>query len=122
MQENSELKEEKDDFDVHHGSDKGFKTVMKRKESVLEYLRVFFPKLFVLLDTDNFELDNTNYIKENFDEFYSDVVYRTYLKEPPSTDKTLKGRSKKLRKAISVVLLFEHKKSIESYFCFYCNC
>jgi Putative transposase, YhgA-like len=106
MQENNELNEEKDDVGVHHGGDKGFKTVMKRKASALEYLRVFFPKLFVLLDTDNFELDNTNYIKEDFNEFYSDVVYRTYLKEMP----------KKHKKAVSVVLLFEHKKSIESYF------
>jgi Putative transposase, YhgA-like len=59
-----------------------------------------------LLDTDNFELDNTNYIKTDFDEFYSDVVYRTYLKETP----------KNRKKPVSVVLLLEHKKSIESYF------
>jgi Putative transposase, YhgA-like len=106
MQENTEFDVEKDANNVHHGGDKGFKIVMKRKDSALEYLRVFFPKLFVLLDTDNFELDNTNYIKEDFNEFYSDVVYRTYLKELPP----------KHKKAVSVVLLFEHKKSIESYF------
>ena len=60
----------------------------------------------MLLDTHHFELDNTNYIKENFDQFYSDVVYRTYLKETP----------KNRKKPVSIVLLFEHKKTIESYF------
>lgn len=79
---------------------------MKIKNSALEYLRVFFPSLFVLLDTDNFELDNTNYVKEDFNEFYSDVVYRTFLKKTP----------KRQKKPVSVVLLFEHKKSIDSYF------
>jgi hypothetical protein len=105
QEDNTTPAEEQDDF-IHHGSDKGFKTVMKIKASALEYLRVFFPKLYVLIDIEQFELDNTNYIKEDFDEFYSDVVYRTYLKDTP----------KKRKKAISIVLLFEHKKSIESYF------
>jgi Putative transposase, YhgA-like len=105
MQENNTQPEETDE-DLHHSGDKAFTIVMKVKESALEYLRTFFPKLYALLDTDNFELDDTNYVKEDFEEFYSGVVYRTYLKETP------KGP----RKPVSVVLLMEHKKSIESYF------
>jgi Putative transposase, YhgA-like len=109
MQENKKPvkeKDEKDDASVHQVGDKSFKTIMKVKDTALEYLKVFFPKLYTLLDTSNFELDNTNYIKEDFDQFYSDVVYRTYLKDTP----------KNRKRPVSVVLLLEHKKSIESYF------
>jgi hypothetical protein len=105
MQENNTLPEETGE-DLHHSGDKAFTIVMKTKASALEYLRTFFPKLFELLDTDNFELDDTNYVKEDFEEYYSDVVYRTYLKETP----------KRRKKPVSVVLLLEHKKSILSYF------
>jgi hypothetical protein len=105
MQENNTPPEETSE-DLHHSGDKAFTIVMKTKESALEYLKTFFPKLFDLLDTDNFELDDTNYVKEDFEEYYSDVVYRTFLKETP------KGR----KKPVSVVLLLEHKKSIASYF------
>jgi hypothetical protein len=106
MQENNTPLEETGEDDLHHSNDKSFKTVMKIRDSALEYLRVFFPKLYDQLDTDNFELDNTNYIKTDFDEFYSDVVYRTYLKSTPQNRK----------KPVSVVILYEHKKAIVSYF------
>ena len=98
-------KEEKDNA-LHHAGDKSFKAIMKVKESALEYVREFFPTLYALLDLSVFELDDTNYIAEGFTEFYSDVVYRTQLK----TD----GGKKK--KSVAVVLLFEHKKTIKSYF------
>ena len=105
MQENNTQPEEANE-DLHHSGDKAFTIVMKTKESALEYLRTFCPKVYDLLDIDNFELDDTNYVKEDFEEYYSDVVYRTFLKETP------KGR----KKPVSIVLLMEHKKSIESYF------
>ncbi len=98
-------KEEKDET-LHHAGDKSFKAIMKVKESALEYVQQFFPTLYALLDLTFFELDSTNYIAKEFSEFYSDVVYRTQLKDD--------GGKKK--KSIAVVLLFEHKKRIRSYF------
>ena len=69
-----------DDEPVHHGGDKSFKVAMKEKETALEYLKNFFKPLYDYLDLTYFELDDTNYINKNFEEYYSDVVYRSYLK------------------------------------------
>lgn len=91
---------------LHHAGDKGFKAAMKVKETALEYMQKFYPKLYAHLDTSIFEIDNTNYIAKDFKEYYSDVVYRTYLKK----------QSHKRKKHVAVVLLFEHKKGIKSYF------
>lgn len=91
---------------LHHAGDKSFKVIMKVKETALEYVERFFPALYALLDLSVFELDNTNYITTGFTEFYSDVVYRSQLKT----------HDKKKKKPIAVVLLFEHKKTIKSYF------
>lgn len=79
---------------------------MKVKESALEYIQQFFPELYAHLDLSVFELDNTNYITKEFNEYFSDVVYRTQVK----------STSKKQKKTVTVALLFEHKKTIESYF------
>ena len=95
-----------DDEPVHHGGDKSFKVAMKEKETALEYLKNFFKPLYDYLDLTYFELDDTNYINKNFEEYYSDVVYRSYLK-------TQKAGAKK---PVAIALLFEHKKSISSYF------
>jgi Putative transposase, YhgA-like len=54
-----------------------------------------------------FELDNTNYVNKDFEEYYSDVVYRTSLKSNPEDKK---------KKKVAVALLYEHKKTIISYF------
>jgi predicted transposase/invertase (TIGR01784 family) len=105
VSENEEPNDDKDEA-LHHTGDKSFKAVMKVKESALEYIQQFFPLLFGLIDTTNFVLDNTNYITKGFTEFYSDVVYRSELKE----------RIGKKKKIITIVLLFEHKKTIKSYF------
>lgn len=97
---------EKEGSSIHHPGDKSFKVAMKVKASALEFVEQFFPELYAHLDINSFELDNTNYITKDFDEFYSDVVYRTYLKQSSS----------KTKKPVAVALLFEHKKTISSYF------
>jgi hypothetical protein len=91
---------------IHHANDKTFKNVFKIKEEALTYLRVFFPSLLQHIDVDSFELDNTNYVNKDFEEFFSDVVYRTKLK----------STSEKKKQNVAVALLFEHKKDIKSYF------
>jgi hypothetical protein len=106
MRKTIKKESKKDENALHHGSDKSFKAVMKEKASALEYMEKFFPQLFAHLDTDNFDLDDTNYVSKGLKEYYADVVYRTYLKET----------AKRAKKPIAVVLLFEHKKSISSYF------
>ena len=98
---------EKDEEVIHHAGDKGFKAAMKVKETALEYVEQFYPALFALLDMTTFELDNTNYVSKDFKEYYSDVVYRTYLKSKDT---------KKKKKPVAIALLFEHKKTIVSYF------
>jgi Putative transposase, YhgA-like len=99
------LKKTKDES-LHHASDKGFKVAMKVKESALEFVEKFVPELYVHLDLTTFELDNTNYVSKEFKEYYSDIVYRTYLKSTSTTKK----------KPVAIALLFEHKKTISSYF------
>lgn len=106
MQEENLLEKEQNDDAMHHSGDKAFKIVMKRKESALELIETFAPDIAKHLDLEHFELDATNYIKPDFAEFYSDVVYRT----------TLKTKSKQKKKEVAVALLFEHKKTIRSYF------
>jgi hypothetical protein len=107
MQENNETNPLIPEEEVlHHVGDKSFKVAMKVKETALEYLEKFYPLLYALLDLTRFELDNTNYVNKEFDEFYSDVVYRTFLKI---------GKQKR-KKPVAIALLFEHKKTISSYF------
>lgn len=104
-------KEQEEEKTLHHSGDKGFKAVMKVKASALEYIQVLFPSLYEQIDANDFELDDGNHISSEFSEFYTDVVYRTKLKVPIQI-----GKKKIKEKTITVVLLFEHKKTIESYF------
>jgi hypothetical protein len=106
MQETTLPHQEENDDYIHHAGDKGFKVMMKDKASALELIEKFVPEVYKHLDTETFELDNTNYVNKDFDEYYSDVVYRTRLKD------SLKNK----KKLIAVALLFEHKKTIRSYF------
>jgi hypothetical protein len=106
MQETNEPIEEKDDNLLHHAGDKGFKVMMKEKASAIELMEKFAPEIHKHLDLEDFELDNTDYVNKDFEEYYSDVVYRTRLKNSPNRRK----------KSIAIALLFEHKKTIRSYF------
>ena len=96
---------------LHNANDKAFKKVFLVKDTVLEYIHRYFPLLETYVDLDNLESYNTDYVNKNFDEYFSDVVYRTTLKESPNP---LKKRTSK--KKITVVLLFEHKKAVGSSF------
>ena len=100
------------DETLHHSNDKAFKKVFLVKETALEYIHKYFPLLEKYLELDKLESYNTNYVNKDFEEYFSDVVYRTYLKESPND---LKKRVKK-KKNVTVVLLFEHKKHVGSYF------
>ena len=95
------------DETLHHSNDKSFKKVFQVKETVLEYIHKFFPLLEKHLDLTQLELDNTNYINKEFEEHFSDVVYRTQLKRTSDQQKP---------RTVAVVLLFEHKKVVSSYF------
>ena len=98
----------------HHESDKIFKIAMQNKETALEYVKNYFKEMQDCLDFDHFELDTTEYIKSDFDEMYSDVVYRTQLKEQSPQQQQNKKSKKKLVKRVAITLLFEHKSSIKS--------
>ena len=96
---------------LHNANDKAFKKVFLVKDTVLEYIHRYFPLLETYVDLDNLESYNTDYVNKNFDEYFSDVVYRTTLKESPNPSKKRTSKKK-----ITVVLLFEHKKAVGSSF------
>lgn len=88
------MKNDTQDNSLYHGHDKLFKIAFQNQQTVIEYLTHFFPKnLLALLDLDKLTLDTNNYISQEFEEYYSDIVYRTTLKD----------------KDAALVLLFEHK-------------
>ena len=111
MPEKKQTSSEADET-LHHANDKAFKKVFLVKETALEYIHKYFPLLETYLELDKLETYNTNYVNKDFEEYFSDVVYRTYLKESPND---LKKKAKK-KKKVTVVLLFEHKKHVSSYF------
>ena len=96
---------------LHNANDKAFKKVFLVKATVLEYIHKYFPLLETYVDLGNLESYNTDYVNKNFDEYFSDVVYRTTLKEKPNASKKQSAKKK-----ITVVLLFEHKKAVGSSF------
>jgi hypothetical protein len=107
----------KDKAKLHHENDKTFKVAMTNKETALEYVERYVQNIRQYLDLDYFELDTTNYVAKDFNEFFADVVYRTRLKVVEKVHKkTGKPLKSKIPKAVTIVLLFEHKKSIESAF------
>jgi predicted transposase/invertase (TIGR01784 family) len=87
-----------DDDKLHHSHDKLFKAAFQIRQTVIEFLLNFFPKdLVSLINLDELVLDTTNYISSNMKEQLSDVVYRTKLADSEA----------------ALVLLFEHKTSID---------
>jgi hypothetical protein len=107
---------ESDSDSLHHAGDVGFKTVFQNEEAALEYLKEFCPEFVDHLDLGVFHLDTTSYVNQQFDEFFSDVVYRTQLKETFIPAISSKKAAKKKKHPVAIVLLFEHKKHIRSYF------
>jgi hypothetical protein len=99
-----------DDF-INHIYDKIFKLFFKHKPVAVDCLTNFVDKSIVgKLDLNRMTLKDTNFISKDLQEFFSDVIYETYLKTP--TESTKKRKKRKAR----VVLIWEHKHGIESYF------
>jgi predicted transposase YdaD len=100
---------------IERSNDKCFKGAMRLKPTAIEYMREFCPEVAAQIELDDLTLKDTNFINETLEEFYSDVIYETYLKEtkPPPPDETDKEKEKRKTR---IILLFEHKKGIGSYF------
>jgi Putative transposase, YhgA-like len=90
---------------INNINDKVFKATFQNKEAAVEYLERFVTQLATMLDLENMTLSDTNFVSEGLEEYFCDVVYETHIK--------LKRKSKNL---VRVILLFEHKKGIKSYF------
>jgi predicted transposase/invertase (TIGR01784 family) len=89
---------------INNINDKIFKSTFTQTPSAIEYMNTFLKSVADKLDLDNLILKDTNFVSQELEEYFSDVVYETTLKDP------------KLKNKIRVILLFEHKKVIESYF------
>jgi Putative transposase, YhgA-like len=99
-----------DDF-INHIYDKIFKLFFKHKPVAVDCLTHFVDKSIVdKLDLDRMKLKDTNFISKDLQEFFSDVIYETYLKTTTESDKKRKKRKAR------VVLIWEHKHGVESYF------
>jgi predicted transposase/invertase (TIGR01784 family) len=86
------------DENLHHSHDKLFKAAFQLKQTVAAFLLNFFPKdLVKLINFDELVLDTTDYVSPYMKEHLSDVVYRTKLADSEA----------------ALVLLFEHKTSID---------
>jgi predicted transposase YdaD len=105
-----------DDF-INHIYDKIFKLFFKHKPVAVDCLTHFVDKNIVdKLDLDELTLKDTNFITKGLEEYFSDVIYETYLKaEETATPKSRKSKKNEKKKA-RVVLIWEHKYGIESYF------
>jgi Putative transposase, YhgA-like len=92
---------------INNPNDKTFKTTLTYKPAAVEYLETFLSSVAAKLDMDQLTIKDTNFIAEELEEYYSDVIYETYLKPVEGQD---------VKNLIRIILLFEHKKSIDSYF------
>ncbi len=88
---------------LHHIHDKIWKIIFMSIPAVREFiLKVIAPKLpNIILDLEHLELDNTTYLTQKLEPFYSDLVYTT-------TFRTLDG----VVKPIKIAFLFEHKSKM----------
>jgi predicted transposase YdaD len=92
---------------INNPNDKTFKTTLTHKPAAVEYLETFLSSIASKLDMEQLTIKDTNFIAEELEEYYSDVIYETYLKPEEGQD---------VKNLIRIILLFEHKKSIDSYF------
>ena len=105
-----------EDF-ITHIHDKLFKLFFQRTAVMLECLTHFCPRAVVdTLDLTQLKLKDTNFITKNLKEYFSDVIYETYLKDyPDSLQPDDSKTQQKNKKEAKVVLITDHKSSIESY-------
>ena len=90
---------------LQHDHDKIWKIIFSSLPAVREYLeKVILPQLpNVSLDLDHLVLDNTSYVNQRLEPFYSDLVYRTTMTDQNGT-----------KKPIQIALLLEHKSQMPS--------
>lgn len=105
-----------EDF-ITHIHDKLFKMFFQRTAVMVECLTNFCPPSVVdTLDLTQLRLKDTNFITKNLKEYFSDVIYETYLKDYPDALLPDENKEKqKNKKEAQVVLITDHKSSIESY-------
>lgn len=65
---------------INNINDKIFKATFKQKASAVEYLTVFLSTIAEQLDLDNLILSDTNFVSDELEEYFSDVIFETTLK------------------------------------------
>ena len=88
-------------------NDKLFKVILQEKNAAIEYLEVFLTEIAESLDLEGMTLQDANLLDEHLGEYFCDAIYETHLKQEAGEESPRK---------IRVILLFEHKTSIDSYF------
>ena len=88
-------------------NDKLFKVILQEKNAAIEYLEVFLTDIAESLDLEGMTLQDANLLDEHLGEYFCDAIYETHLKQEEGEETPRKMR---------VILLFEHKTSIDSYF------
>jgi hypothetical protein len=88
-------------------NDKIFKIVFQNKESAIEYLETFLSDIAQSLDLEGMTLRDTNLLDEHLGEYFCDAIYETHLKQEEGEE---------AKRKVRVMLLFEYKMSISSYF------
>ena len=102
---------------IAHIHDKIFKIFFQRTSVIRECLTTFCPKNVVdTLDLTQLKLQDTNFVTKNLKEHFSDVIYETYLKDyPDSLRPDTSKKKQKHKKEAKVVLITDHKSSINNY-------
>ena len=102
---------------IAHIHDKIFKIFFQRTSVMRECLTTFCPKNVVdTLDLTQLKLQDTNFVTKNLKEHFSDVIYETYLKDyPDSLRPDTSKKKQKHKKEAKVVLITDHKSSVDSY-------
>ena len=89
------------DKNIINSHDKFFKSLFSRKEEAREFIEKSLPQDLVgKLDLDSLELDKTEYIDDNLQQNFSDIVYDCNYGE---------------KFKVKITLLFEHKSYPEKY-------
>jgi Putative transposase, YhgA-like len=90
---------------LHHAHDKIWKIIFSSPSAFREYVeKVILPQLpNVSFDLDHLVLDNTSYVNQRLEPFYSDLVYWTTMTDQNGT-----------KKPIKIALLLEHKSKMPS--------
>jgi len=81
--------------------DRLFKEMFSRREVVISYIENFIPKKIVSnMDLSTLEISKDSFISKDLKELYSDILYKTYMKDGSD---------------VYVYLLFEHKSYVDKF-------